>query len=105
MPAEYERLYLRLQDEGKVSVEERNGKDDQYLEVYVPKASFHESEFTDEEIHIFEAVASHFRTKSTGEIIRLSHEEDAWKENETDRQLISYQRYAFGVGASLPLSD
>ncbi|MBK1439631.1 DUF4065 domain-containing protein [Parapedobacter sp. ISTM3] len=105
VPAEYGRLYLRLQDDGKVLVDERNGKDDQYLEVYYPNMSFDGHEFTEGELHILEFVARVFRGRSTGEIVHLSHEEPAWKDNHGDRQLIDYQRYAFGVGERIGLLD
>ena len=89
MPAEYERLYLQLQDDGNIDAEERNGKDDQYVEVYLSKAPFDGSEFTDEERHILGSVARLFGRKRTSEIVRLSHEEQAWKDNESGRQLIN----------------
>ncbi len=98
VPAEYGRLFLRLQDDGQVSVEERNGKEDQYSEVYHPRVSFDGETFSRDELCVLETVAQSFSGKDTGEIVRLSHEELAWKENEADRQLIDYQRYAFGVG-------
>ncbi|SEK19207.1 type II toxin-antitoxin system antitoxin SocA domain-containing protein [Parapedobacter koreensis] len=105
VPAEYGRLFLRLQDEGKVSIEERKGKDDQYVEVYHPNISFDGGQFSEEENRILQSVAKLFSDKNTGDIVRLSHEEQAWKANEGDRQLIDYQRYAFGVRGSGGLSD
>lgn len=105
VPAEYGRLYLRLQDDGKISLEERNGKDDQYVEIYFPNVPFEEGEFTAAELRVLESVARLFRMKNTGEIVHLSHQEQAWQDNEGDRQLIDYQRYAFGVGDSLDMSD
>lgn len=101
VPAEYERLYLRLQDDGNIVAEERNGKNDQYVEVYLSNAPFDGSKFTEEELYILESVAALFSGKRTSEIVHLSHQEQAWKDNEGDRQLIDYQRYAFGVGDSL----
>lgn len=105
VPAEYERLYLRLQDDSRVIIEERNGKDDQYVEVYHPSVPFDESEFTAEELQIFGSVVRLFARKRTSDIVRLSHEEQAWKDNEGDRHLINYQQYGFEVGANLGLSD
>ena len=105
VPAEYERLYLRLQDDKRVIIEERNGKDDQYVEVYHPNTPFDESEFAEEELYILGSVVQLFSRKRTSDIVRLSHEETAWKENEGGRKLINYQRYGFEVGASLSLFD
>ena len=97
VPAEYGRLFVRLQDDGQVSVEERNGKDDQYLEVYHPNITFDDSQFSEEEIGILQAVVDLFSGKNTGDMVRLSHEELAWKENEIDRKLIDYQGYSFAL--------
>lgn len=102
VPAEYGRLFVRLQDDGEISVEERNGKDDQYVEVYHPNKPFDEGQFSADEIGILQSVAELFAGKSSGDAVRLSHEEVAWKENEGGRQLIDYQRYAFRLKMDAP---
>lgn len=38
-------------------------------------------------------------------MVCLSHEEQAWKDNKGDRQLIDYQHYAFKVGEGLGISE
>ncbi len=105
VPAEYGRLFLRLQDDEQISVEERNGKEDQYSEVYHSGVTFDNDQFSEDEIRILQFVARFFGDKNTSDIVRLSHGEQAWKENEADRQLIDYQGYAFGVGDRFGLSD
>ena len=50
--------------------------------------------FTEKELNNLEKVASVFKETSTGDIIELSHLEEAWKKNEKDKGLISYE-YAF----------
>ncbi len=50
-------LYLRLQDDGALLVEERNFKDDQYPEVYYPAVSFKTDAFSGDELRILELVA------------------------------------------------
>lgn len=55
--------------------------------------------------HVLESVTPLFGGKRTSDIVRLSHEEQVWKDNESDRQLIDYQRYAFGVGDSFGMQD
>ncbi len=50
--------------------------------------------FTEKELNNLEKVASVFKETSTGDIIELSHLEEAWKKNEKDKSLISYE-YAF----------
>jgi hypothetical protein len=41
-----------------------------------------------------EKVAKVFKDTSTGDIIQLSHLEEAWKKNEKNKSVISY-KYAF----------
>lgn len=98
VPSEYERLFLRLQDEEKLTVEEREGHDDQYLEVYQSMVAFDASGLSTDELQALDKVVRMFGSKKTSELVRISHEEQAWKDNEQDRKLIDYQRYGFGVG-------
>lgn len=98
VPSEYERLFLRLQDEQQIMAEEQEAKDDQYLEIYHPSVVFDAEGFSAAELRALESVVRMSKGKRTRELVDLSHEEAAWKDNEQDRQLIDYQRYAFGVG-------
>lgn len=50
--------------------------------------------FTEKELNNLEKVASVFKETSTGDIIELSHLEEAWKKSEKGKSLISYE-YAF----------
>lgn len=50
--------------------------------------------FTENELNTLEKVASVFKEASTNDIIKLSHLEEAWKNNEKDKSVISYE-YAF----------
>ncbi len=52
--------------------------------------------FTETELSVLEKVSKAFKQSSTNDIIELSHLEDAWKENEKDRNVISY-KYAFDL--------
>jgi transcriptional regulator with XRE-family HTH domain len=55
---------------------------------------FNASLFTEEELLVLEKVALAFKPTSTNNIIELSHLEEAWKKNEKDKSIISYE-YAF----------
>lgn len=55
---------------------------------------FNETLFSESELQTLEKVAAIFESTSTNEIIELSHLEDAWKKNEKDKSVISYE-YAF----------
>lgn len=50
--------------------------------------------FTENELRVLEKVATVFNSTSTSDIIELSHLEEAWKKNEKDKSVISYE-YAF----------
>lgn len=50
--------------------------------------------FTENELNTLEKVASIFKETSTCDIIKLSHLEEAWKNNEKEKKVISYE-YAF----------
>lgn len=55
---------------------------------------FNEKLFATAEINVLEKVASAFKSTSTNDIIELSHLEEAWKMNEKNKNVISYE-YAF----------
>jgi len=50
--------------------------------------------FSENELNVLEKVATVFKSTSTNDIIELSHLEEAWKKNEKDKSVISYE-YAF----------
>ena len=50
--------------------------------------------FSENELNVLAKVATVFKPTSTNDIIELSHLEEAWKKNEKDKSIISYE-YAF----------
>ena len=56
--------------------------------------SFNANLFTKNELETLEKVADVFKETSTNDIITLSHLEEAWKQNEKNKRVISYE-YAF----------
>lgn len=64
------------------------------IEQHLPSASksFDTSLFSDIELETLEIVAKKFKETSTQDIVEMSHEEDAWKENEEAHSIIDYQR-------------
>lgn len=56
--------------------------------------NFNANLFTENELKTLEKVASVFKETSTNDIIKLSHFEEAWKKNEKEKKVISYE-YAF----------
>ena len=56
--------------------------------------AFNANLFSEIELEVLEKVAEVFKPTSTNEMIELSHLEEAWKKNEKNKGLISYE-YAF----------
>lgn len=52
--------------------------------------------FSENELNVLEKVATVFKSTSTNDIIELSHLEEAWKNNEKEKSVISYE-YAFDL--------
>lgn len=52
--------------------------------------------FSENELNVLEKVANVFKPTSTNEMIELSHLEEAWKKNEKNKSVISYE-YAFDL--------
>lgn len=59
-----------------------------------PNRKFNATLFTESEINVLEKVTTSFKETSTNDIIELSHLEEAWKKNEKEKNVISYE-YAF----------
>ncbi|TVQ06946.1 MAG: DUF4065 domain-containing protein [Bacteroidetes bacterium] len=55
---------------------------------------FNASLFSESELEVLEKVSTEFKSTSTSDIIDVSHLEEAWKENEKNKSIISYE-YAF----------
>lgn len=55
---------------------------------------FNASLFSQEELSVLEKVSTVFKDTSTKDIIKASHLEEAWKSNQKEKSLISYE-YAF----------
>lgn len=52
--------------------------------------------FSENELNVLEKVATVFKPTSTNEMIEISHLEEAWKKNEKNKSVISYE-YAFDL--------
>ena len=61
------------------------------------KRKFNSKLFSSTELEVLNQVAERFKDTSTTDIIKISHEEAGWKENENGRKLISYKDYGFGL--------
>jgi DNA-binding transcriptional regulator YiaG/uncharacterized phage-associated protein len=52
--------------------------------------------FSETELDVLQRVSTVFKSTSTHDIIKLSHQEEAWKKNVKDKSIISYE-YAFDL--------
>jgi putative zinc finger/helix-turn-helix YgiT family protein len=80
-------VYIRVEDFG-----------DYFGEQFLPSKSksFNAELFKAEELEILEQVASRFEKATTKEMVGISHLEEAWIQNEKEKQIIDY-RYAFDL--------
>jgi len=100
VPAEYDKLYLKLLDDDLFDVEFIPFKSNGYMgEALRNKISFDPTLFTPTEMQVLEEVSAVFAPKTSTEIVEISHEEKAWLENESNHEIISYQKYAFDLKA------
>src|SRR5690606_31878218 len=95
VPAEYDKLYIKLVDDNLVNLEFvkfTNG----YGEALTGH-SFSEEDFSETEISSMSQVIEKFGSKTTNEMVTISHLERAWIDNEKSREIISYSKYAFDI--------
>lgn len=100
-PANYDNIYAYLENEQLISSQFLKTPNGGAREVFISEADFDKNLFTEEEIETIRIIAEKFADTSTWDIVELSHEEKAWKELEANRELISYQDYAFELTAVL----
>jgi len=96
VPDKYASIYEYLVNENVIDVlytEFPNGNTGEQFKARNDR-SFNDKLFLKEEITVLEKVASFFKSTSTNDIIELSHLEEAWKKNEKNKSVISYE-YAF----------
>lgn len=99
VPANFDKIY-ELVCEGeslkKEYIEYTNGY---YGELFLPLETFNKTLFDESELEVMEVVSEKFKNKKTEEIIRISHQEPAWKENISEKRIISYKDFAFTLKA------
>jgi len=100
VPAEYDKLYVKLLDDNLFDVEFVPFKENGYVgEALKNKIDFAAELFTSMELEVLEEVRNKLADKTSTEIVDISHREKAWIENESKHDIISYQKYAFDLSA------
>lgn len=97
VPAEYDKLYMKLADEGKIYIDEVLIHGDNYAEIINGKEEYNENIFSDKEKEILNTIIKEFKSNTSKEIVELSHQYNAWEDNQEQRKLINYQQYAFDI--------
>ncbi|MEM6764680.1 MAG: type II toxin-antitoxin system antitoxin SocA domain-containing protein [Bacteroidota bacterium] len=99
VPSHFHELFGILESEGYVRIEEKLFEHGGVGEQFYLGKDIDRSLFSEDELASMEEIATYFEEIRTRQMITLSHEEEAWKENEGSRQLIDYQKYAFDLKA------
>ncbi len=99
VPAEYEKLYVKLKDDQYASIDLIEFSDGNYGEAISSSRQFEDEHFSELERRTLEDVATKFSNYNTKQLVNISHQEKAWSENVSNHALISYQQYAFGLQA------
>ena len=97
VPSEYDKLYIKLAEEGKIYVDEMVMSEGNYAEIINGNEVYNEKIFTDTEKEVLNSIIKQFRSVSSKDIVELSHQYKAWKDNQEQRKLINYQQYAFDI--------
>lgn len=95
VPLKWDKVYSITDDIEQEIVEFKNGNCGQKL---VSEISFDAASLTKEQIEVLSTVYQKFKACDANEISRISHKEDAWKENQKNRQIINFN-YAFSLKA------
>jgi len=99
VPADYDKVFLRLNDNGKIEINEIAYENGQYGEVIKAKKQEGDSTLKPEEMEVLNKVVQKFKKASSKNLVNISHKEKAWIENHEKREKISYQKYAFYLKA------
>jgi len=98
VPAEYDKMYVKLCDDDKINIKPIAFSDGNYGEKIIGREHATE-DFNAIELDVLSSVLELFKSSTTKEVVDISHNEPAWIENEPTRNVISYQKYAFDLKA------
>ena len=97
VPSHYHELFGVLQSREFIRIEEELYEHGGIGERFYDNLSFDPTLFSPEELETMEEVLQVFEEVRTKEIIHRSHQEEGWKQQKEQRELISYQAYAFDL--------
>jgi transcriptional regulator with XRE-family HTH domain len=93
VPDKFNGIFEYLVNSGTIDVQYFEFADGGTGEQFNPKPNrpFNPELFLPEELNVLETTAERFRSISTGEIIALSHKEEAWIQNKKGKGMIDYR--------------
>jgi putative zinc finger/helix-turn-helix YgiT family protein len=94
VPTDYDAIYNWLMKKNIIETKE-NYENNEVSEKLHAVAEFREDIFNESELKILKLVKNKFKNYTATEMKDYSHKEFAWKENEKDKNVINYQKYAF----------
>lgn len=97
VPGQFDALFRQAEENNIISRRYEVDKDKE-MEIIEPSASesFRSDLFTRDELDSLKTVVKKLKGLRTGQLVDISHQELAWKENIEGKKLISYN-YAFGL--------
>lgn len=97
VPADYEKLYLKLQDDQKINIVEIGFDNGNYGELIESNQKLELETFSEKEKNVLDDIVNKFKGLTTKQVVEISHKELAWTANIHERKIISYQKYAFAL--------
>jgi DNA-binding transcriptional regulator YiaG/uncharacterized phage-associated protein len=103
VPENFQSVFEYAEREGVLRVEEVPFSDGGIGERFStgPGREWNASLFDEQALGIMERVSRRFRDMNTQEMVALSHQEPAWKDNQAARARISYRTYGFDLQAEI----
>jgi uncharacterized phage-associated protein len=99
VPSDFDKLYLKLQEDDKIEIQEVAFDNGNYGEIIRPLSKTSNEVYSLEEKNILDKVIGRFKNLSSKQIADLSHNEKAWIDNNEKRNMISYQKYSYELNA------
>ncbi|HET6254577.1 MAG TPA: type II toxin-antitoxin system antitoxin SocA domain-containing protein [Puia sp.] len=98
VPSQFDYLFKMAEENGVICLRYEVWDNDKEMVVIDPSEdiTFRDDLFTLEEISSLESVLEKFKPIKTRQLVDISHQEPAWKENIEGKKIISYQ-YAFDL--------
>ena len=97
VPSKYDNIYSFLENENVITPKFIRDEKNAAREVFETSCNFDEALFDEQELATLKDIIEKFKSTPTWDIVDLSHEENAWKDLNRNKELISYQDYAFNL--------